>query len=145
MIHHEFIFQPGRWIGEGRIAFSATEETIRFYTRWISEKGGPGGISCTQDVEMQGAEPATHNFFIFYNLTSTSFEISLENEIVGVVKGKGVIDDKIIAWEFHQTGGLEGFESYQLQENGDYMFHAEYSSQDQFRTIIDGRVWKKAD
>jgi hypothetical protein len=69
--------------------------------------------------------------------------MELENELLGKVKGAGVIDEKTIAWEFHGTGGLEGFEVYELQDNGDYMMHAEYSSPDQFRTIIDGRIWKK--
>ena len=69
--------------------------------------------------------------------------MELENELLGTVKGTGVIDENTIAWEFHGTGGLEGFEVYELQDNGDYMMHAEYSSPDQFRTIIDGRIWKK--
>jgi hypothetical protein len=55
-----------------------------------------------------------------------------------------VIDAKTIAWEFRNNEEFQGFEVYELQENGDYMLHAEYSTSEDFRTIIDGRVWQKA-
>jgi hypothetical protein len=64
--------------------------------------------------------------------------------MLGSVQGKGIIDAKTIAWEFRGHPDFEGFEVYELQENGDFMLHAEYSSLDQIRTIIDGRIWKKA-
>jgi hypothetical protein len=38
---------------------------------------------------------------------------------------------------------FEGFEVYEQQENGDYFLHAEYGSPDQFRTIIEGLIWRK--
>ncbi len=145
MIQHQFIFQPGKWIGEGRVAFSASAEILRFYTRWEISDVSTEGIACTQDVEMQSAEHTMRNAFIFSHITPTSFVIDLDNEPIGHVTGKGVIDDKTIAWEFHGGAGLEGFEVYELQENGDYMVHAEYTSPDQFRTIIDGRIWKKSE
>ena len=146
MIAHQFIFQPGHWIGEGRIVFSASPESIRFFTKWVLQPPEPTGISCTQEVEMQGSEPNMKNIFQFSNITPKDFLVELENDILGKVKGKGLIDPKTIAWEFHSQGeGLEGFEVYELQENGDYMLHAEYASQDQFRTVIDGRIWKKSE
>lgn len=145
MIQHEFIFHPGKWIGEGRIGFSASQETIHFYTRWVISKAATTGIDCSQEVEMQGGDQNMNNNFIFSHITPYSFDVHLENDILGIVDGKGVIDDRTIAWEFHGKGGLEGFEVYELQDNGDYMLHAEYSSTDQFRTVIDGRIWKKGD
>ena len=141
---HEFIFQPGNWIGEGKVAFSASPETLHFYTKWMIDKANTNGIHTSQIVEIQGTEPSMRNIFVFSDVTPTNFVIVLENEILGKVRGTGVIDDKTIAWEFHGNNGLEGFEVYELQDNGDYMLHAEYtSSPDQFRTVIDGRIWKK--
>lgn len=146
MTTHQFIFQPGKWIGEGKIAFSASPEHIRFFTRWVIEDPKKEGIDCLQEVEMQGTEPHMQNSFHFSQIKPTGFDVQLENEILGKVKGSGVIDAKTIAWEFHATTeGLEGFEVYELQDNGDYMLHAEYTSPDQLRTIIDGRIWKKED
>jgi hypothetical protein len=145
MIQHQFIFHPGNWIGEGRIAFSASTETIRFFTKWVIGEADPHGISCTQEVEMQGNEPNAKSLFQFTQITPTGFHVALESEILGKVNGMGIIDAKTIAWEFHTAGdGLEGFEVYELQDNGDYMLHAEYASPDQFRTLIDGRIWKKS-
>lgn len=145
MIQHEFIFHPGKWIGEGRVLFSGSAEILRFYTRWEIGPDNPSGIACTQVVEMQGIEPNMRNAFLITPINPTSFEIALENELLGLVKGKGVINDTTLAWEFHAPGKLEGFEVYEIQDNGDYMLHAEYTSTDQFRTTIDGRIWKKSD
>lgn len=142
MAKHEFIFSPGQWIGEGRVTFSASPDHLRFYTKWLIDKAENGNIRCQQHVEMEGGEDRVFNTFVFSNVLSSSFVLELMNELLGSVKGKGVIDEKTIAWEF-RGGEFEGFEVYELQENGDYMLHAEYASTDQFRTIIDGRIWKK--
>lgn len=145
MVKHEFIFNPGQWVGEGRITFSASPELVRFYTSWWIEKPDEkGGIRCQQRVEMQGSEETVNNNFFVNDVTPAKFKIELENDLIGKVQGLGVIDAKTIAWEFRGNAGLEGFEVYELQDNGDYMLHAEYSSPDQFRTIIDGRVWKRS-
>ena len=72
-------------------------------------------------------------------LTETTFSISLENELIGKAIGKGVIDGGKIAWEIKSPDTFHGFEVYELQENGDYMLHAEYVAQDNFRTLIDGK------
>lgn len=143
-MEHKFLFNPGNWIGEGRVTFNVSPEVIRFYTKWTLEKKGETEIKASQEVEMQGTEPNMFNSFQFSNISENSFDVYLENELLGKITGKGVIDKKTIAWEFHGTGGLEGFEVYELQENGDYMLHAEYASPDQFRTIIDGRLWEKS-
>jgi hypothetical protein len=145
MSQHDFLFHPGYWIGEGKITFSVSSEHLRNYTRWIVSPESKEGIQCKQTVEMQGGSDNVNNAFFLHGITATGFKINLENELVGTVKGTGVIDAKTIAWEFRGNGGIEGFEVYELQDNGDYMIHAEYSSPDQFRTIIDGRIWKKSD
>src|SRR5438105_2334027 len=116
MIQHEFIFHPGNWVGEGKVAFSSTPENLHFYTKWTIEKADTFGISATQIVEIQGSEPSMSNQFVFSEVTPIKFVIGLENDILGKVVGAGVIDSKTIAWEFHGQGRLEGFEVYELQD-----------------------------
>lgn len=144
MMTHQFIFHPGQWIGEGKVAFSISPEILHFYTKWTIEAENHHEIYSIQIVEIQGNEPSMQNSFKFMDISSNKFVVNLENDILGNVKGSGIIEPKNIAWEFHGIGGLEGFEIYELQENGDYLLHAEYTSPDQFRTLIDGRIWKKS-
>lgn len=141
---HKFIFTPGYWIGEGKISFSTSTSHIRFYTRWMVEPEQDGLIVCSQQVEMQGTEEVLANRYSFSNIGTEGCKILIENELVTSVQGFCVFEPKTIAWEFRGHDTMEGYEVYQLQENGDYMFHAEFSSADQFRTIIDGRIWPKA-
>lgn len=141
---HDFIFQSGQWIGEGKISFSSSPEHLHYYTKWMNAPLEDTQIHCVQKVETQGNSDQVINNFRFFEITPISFKVELKNEHVGKIVGFGVIDAKTIAWEFRGNNQIEGFEVYELQENGDYMVHAEYSSTDQFRTIIDGRVWKKS-
>lgn len=143
MTEHQFIFNAGYWLGEGKITFSASNEEISFATRWIIEEEENGEIKCTQDVEMTGSTDKVTNKLIFSKILLQKFQVQLENEMVGKVTGKGVIDSKTIAWEIRDHTGLEGFEVYERQDNGEYTFHAEYASSENFRTLIDGRIWKK--
>lgn len=143
-MQHEFIFQPGLWIGEGKITFSSSPEHLHFYTKWMIAPLVENGIHCQQKVETRGTDDAVINDFKLTHIDSSKFNIELKNELVGKVQGIGVIDAKTIAWEFRGNNQIEGFEVYELQDNGDYMVHGEYSSTEQFRTIIDGRIWKKA-
>lgn len=139
----DFIFKPGLWIGEGKVTFSASPETVRFYTKWTVEEEKNKMIACQQHVEMEGGESNVYNTFVFSNLLPNSFSVELTSEMLGTAQGKGIIDEKTIAWEFRGHPEFEGFEVYELQDNGDFMLHAEYASIDQIRTIIDGRIWKK--
>lgn len=143
MSAHEFILQPGLWIGEGKVTFSASPERLRFYTKWSIEAQKRGTHSCSQQVEMEGGSDHVNNSFIFSDFHDGSFIVELTSELLGTVMGKGVIDAKTIAWEFRGNPEFEGFEVYELQDNGDYMLHAEYSSSELIRTIIDGRIWRK--
>lgn len=140
---HSFIFEPGQWIGEGRITFSVSPEHLRFYTRWLIEKPEGGAIHCQQEVEMEGREENVFNNFVFSKVLEDGFAVELTSNLLGTLQGKGIFGPKTIAWEFRGYPDFEGFEVYELQENGDYMLHAEYVTSDQFRTIVDGRVWKK--
>ncbi len=143
MASHTFLFEPGRWVGAGRITFNVSRELIRFYTRWTIVKDELGRLVCNQVVEMQGIPEKVENHFIVYGLEANKFKIEMQSESVGLATGVGIVDEKTIAWEFHGQPDVEGFEIYEIQENGDYMLHAEYASTDQLRTIIDARIWRK--
>lgn len=143
MTHHEFLFVPGRWVGQGKITFSNSNDLLRFYTSWMLTPGNEGEMYCNQLVELQGVDEQILNSLKVYEITANDFKIDLESAPNGIAKGKGVIDLKTIAWEFHGTGSIEGFEVYELQDNGDYMVHAEYSIAGLFSTCVDGRIWRK--
>lgn len=143
MTKHQFIFAPGEWLGEGRIAFTASPDILRFYTKWNIKELTNHIISCQQRVEMEGRDEDIYNNFVFSAMQPESFIVEISNDTLGLMMGKGILDTKTIAWEFRGNPEFEGFEVYELQDNGDYMLHAEYMSTDQYRTIIDGRVWRK--
>lgn len=141
-----FIFTPGIWIGEGKISFTASPEVLSFFTKWdFKPQMREGEVRCTQQVEMQGVDDKVINNFRFFSIQPDSFALELENELVGCVRGNGVVSAKEIAWEFRGHPSFEGFEVYRVKENGDYAVHAEFASPDQFRTIINGRIWRKTD
>lgn len=144
MFNHEFMFKPGVWVGEGGVTLSASPERLRFYTKWTVDSGKNHVMLCHQHVEMEGGKSNVYNTFAISDVLPISFSIELSNELLGIVHGKGLTDKKTIAWEFRGHLEFEGFEVYELQDNGDYNLHAEYSSVDQIRTIIDGRIWKKS-
>ncbi len=142
--HKGFLFSSGTWIGEGKISFTASPEVLSFFTKWTSKPGErDGDVRCTQQVEMSGVDDHVVNQFRFFDIRQNSFSVELSNELVGIVRGKGVISEKEIAWEFRGHPSFEGFEVYRLKDNGDWTVHAEFASPDQFRTIIEGRVWEK--
>lgn len=140
---HDFIFKPGIWIGEGKMEFTSTPEEIRYYTKWTASPQIDSQIVLKQAVEMHGVEDQVSNHLFVSVLSPTSFVMRIENELFGNVIGKGIVDDKRIAWEFRGTSEFEGYEVYELQENGDYLIHAEYTSTDGHRTTVQGRLWKK--
>ena len=78
--------------------------------------------------------------FTIYNL---QFSVQLQNQALGTIIGKGIINDKLIGWEFRMPEmGFEGFEFYEMQSEESYMMHAEYATSDEFRTTIRGKIWR---
>ncbi|CCB85605.1 MULTISPECIES: hypothetical protein [Parachlamydia] len=143
MFQHLFIFQPGLWIGEGKLTFNTSSETLRFFTKWTVSSLVQDEIHTFQQVEMESVTEQMRNHFRFFDITPTSFSLELENETMGKVSGIGVIEQNKIAWEF-RSDTLEGFEVYIFNpELEEYALHAEFSSSEDFRTIIDGKIWKK--
>lgn len=139
-----FLFEKTTWIGEGKISFSISPDTIRFYTRWTFVSDENNTFLWRQEVEMDGGEEKLTNFFVVAMLTDTTFSISLENETIGKAIGHGVISPNKVAWEMKNPDAFHGFEVYEFNDKGEYKFHAEYVADDNFRTLIDGRIWPKS-
>lgn len=141
---HSFLFSSQEWVGDGTITFNEFGHGLKFYTHWKVSDTSDENISCTQEIEVEGLMDKTQNRFTLTEIKNNTFVISLENESLGKVMGKGVYDDKTVAWEFsNKELGFEGFEVYEIQEDGGYITRGEYISIDQLRTIIEGKVWKK--
>jgi hypothetical protein len=143
MIDPLFLFMPGIWNGQGQISFSSSPDQLRFFTQWDVQAREGDIIRATQKVEMQGIKETLVNAFRFSSLTETSFHVELSNELLGTVQGTGLLTATQCAWEFRGHPTFEGFEVYVLEKTQDYRVHAEYASPDQYRTIIDGRLWRK--
>ena len=145
MNKHNFIFTPTVWLGEGKIQLNMVEEELPFYTKWtIAPKDDGGKIECIQHIQVKGLSEMMHNQLIFSDFAQRNFAIELDNPSIGRVIGKGLITDKLIAWEFRVPQiGFEGFESYEKQPDDSYLMHAEYATADQLRTVIKGKVWQE--
>jgi len=143
--HHQFLLTPSAWLGQGKIQLNMVAEELAFFTRWNSQNpDGEGRIECLQEIQVKGLSDVMHNEFLIYNLASGEFAIDLENQALGRVTGVGLINEKVIAWEFRIIDiGFEGFELYEKQDENNYLMRAEYATNDQFRTLIQGRVWKQ--
>ncbi len=145
MTHHPFLMTPGIWLGQGKIQLNLSPEELSFFTRWsVNEVDSDGTIECLQEIQVKGIAEIMQNIFILSNMTNGEFVVDLENEALGKVTGKGIINDKILAWEFRvEEIGFEGFEIYEKQEDKTYKVRAEYATNDQFRTLIQGKLWQK--
>lgn len=147
MNQHAFLFNSGVWLGQGTIQLNMVTEELAFFTRWnVENKDNSKKVTCEQEIQIKGFADMTRNRFIISNMEHGEFVIDLENQAVGKIQGKGLVNDKIIAWEFRISDiGFEGFELYERQEDQSYLLRAEYATTDQFRTLIQGRVWQKVD
>jgi len=145
MTQHHFLTSPGTWLGEGKIQLNMVAEELAFFTRWnVENVDGDGRIECIQEIQVKGLSDIMHNQFMIYNMASGEFTIDLENQALGKITGKGLINEKVIAWEFRvEDIGFEGFELYEKQDDLTYLMRAEYATSDQFRTLIQGRVWQQ--
>jgi hypothetical protein len=140
---HKFIHQPGKWLGEGVISFSEASDRLKFVTRWVVHPEERGAITAVQSIEVDGVAEQMENDFTFGDLVDEKFSVELDNQLLGRIFGSGLIDGKVMAWEFRANDqqGVEGFEIYELQDDETYSIRAEYVSSDQFRTIIEGKIW----
>ncbi len=140
-----WLYQPGIWLGRGTLSISAVTEVLGLSVRWTVEPECESGIEALQEIEMQGDGTPLQNKYRFFDITADSFRIELKNEFIGKVLGVGIIDDKRFAWEFRDTGsGFEGVEVYERQSDDTYRFHANFLSQDQLKTSVEGVMWLSA-
>jgi hypothetical protein len=147
MFGHKFLFSSGNWIGEGSIQLSNVEEKLVFYTRWRSASADPDilELDSTQEIQVAGHTDIMLNQYLFSSFEGKRFEVELENQAWGKVFGEGMVEEGFIGWEFRNNDlGFEGYEYYQLQSDGSYEMKAEYAKGDEFRTLIQGKVWKQA-
>ena len=141
---HEFLFTPTSWIGQGKIKLNMVAEELVFFTRWnVNNFDGSGRIESVQEIQVKGLSDIMHNQFAIYDMHSDQFVIQLENQAIGKIVGKGIVNEKVIAWEFRIDDiGFDGYEFYEKDENNHYFMRAEYATSDQFRTVIEGKIWK---
>jgi len=147
-ITHPFILKPGLWLGEGKIKLSMLEDELDFLTRWkVPQANKKGKINSIQEIQIKSIQETMRNQLAFFDFSKKNFNIELENQSFGKVIGKGLISEKIIGWEFRLNSlGFEGFEFYEATKDiKTYLMHAEYSTTDDFRTIIHGKIWKAED
>ncbi len=143
---HQFLLTPSSWLGQGKIQLNMVAEELAFFTRWNAENAdGDGRIECLQEIQVKGLSDIMHNEFLIYNVTTVGeFSIDLENQALGKITGIGLVNERVIAWEFRvEEIGFEGFELYEKQDENNYLMRAEYATNDQFRTLIQGRLWKQ--
>lgn len=142
---HAFLLEPGAWLGQGKIQLNMVAEELTFSTRWnIGLSDATGRIECLQEIQVKGLSDIMHNQFAMYNFTSGEFVIDLENQALGKIIGKGLVNDKVIAWEFRiEEMGFDGFEFYEKIDEKNYLMRAEYATSDQFRTLIEGKIWQE--
>lgn len=143
MAQHRFLLTPTTWLGQGKIQLNMVSEELTFFTRWnAANRDTDGKIECFQEIQVKGLSDIMLNEFLIHPVTSGEFTIDLENQALGRVSGKGLVNDKVIAWEFRvEEIGFEGFELYEKQDDQNYIMRAEYATNDQFRTLIQGKLW----
>lgn len=144
MSGHSFICQSGSWYGEGKIQLNMVDEALPFLMIWtVSNKDSFGKIQCVQEVRVEGITDVMRNEFSFYDFKKDTFTVEMNNSNIGRVIGTGILDPNIIGWEFRENDlRFEGIESYRIQEDGSYFFQAEFMTQEELRTQIEGMLWK---
>lgn len=142
---HQFIFESDEWLGEGVIKLTMSEEPLHFITRWKRQNGPEEGFfDVVQEVQIKGINEIMVNQFTFMVKDGNSLDVILENNTVGKVHGKGVVNDETIGWEFNCPHvHFQGFEFYEKQNQDQYVMRGEYASDDDYRTFITGKIWKK--
>ena len=146
MDQHLFLFNPGCWIGEGKIELNALSDKLIYFMRWKALVVDPelNEFEATQEIQIAGHTDVMYNHFLFTNFDRDGFDVVLENQAWGEVIGRGQVDQKFIGWEFRKNDlGFEGFEFYELQEDGTYHTKAEFVTKEDLRTQIEGKIWKQ--
>jgi hypothetical protein len=130
-------------LGQGEISFSYSPNHLRFYTRWeIQPFVENRGIICRRHVEIIGVKEPTESVLTIMPIDDILFQLQMESESLGNWKGDGHIDGESIRWGCIDDQENFGIEKFTRQEDGSYLFHAEYASA-ALRTIVSGHLWRK--
>ena len=119
-------------------------EKLKFFSKWrVQPIDEEGKIECSQKIEISSIAEEMHNHFTLFEIGKEAFKVTLESQSVGKVEGQGIIRPKLISWELRQGAeGVDGFEFFEL-DGEEYKHHAEYATGQDYRTVIDGKIWKK--
>lgn len=142
MTQHHFLLSKGIWLGMGKMEFSISPDTVIIYMKWNFTPMEDRLIIVEQQIGHQGRDDLLLNQYRFVLTSDTTFDIELKHE-GQIIKGNGHINGSQIFWEFVDDKNFIGFETYTLQDNGEYSLHAEYISGEELRTVVNGRVWCK--
>jgi len=136
-----FFLIPGKWLGEGNISITGSEENIHYYTKWLVRSEEDGIVHAIQVVEKEGIKEHVRNHYRFSRISQESFTVEMENNLFGITSGAGEITPEGLRWMFPDGSPCQGFE--ELQKIGDdlYQVHAEFVSES-FKTLITGKLWK---
>lgn len=149
---HSFIFEPGIWLGQGKVRIQQSSDFVNVYMKWdFSPADEKGGIACKQYVEREGVKDILCNALYFLPMTPVIFSVELTQDGAEKSSGFGFINAERIAWEYLKKAEetkeietfLEGHESYILQQNGEYLCQAEFSSGKEYTTHLEGVLWKR--
>ncbi len=141
---HQFIFEPGEWLGEGDVELSIPTEPLKYYAHWKVSHSHDGKVHVEQKVEMAGISEPMQNTLSFQDLSMDEFSVDLENPLFGKIRGKGLVSEESISWEFKQgPSEMEGFEMYEKIDAENYGLRAEYVSDEHLRTVVKGKIWRK--
>ncbi len=117
------------------------EDELDFVMRWTVLPLEQEQIFFNQSIEIPSLSQTMKNNFTLSKLSGDRFTIQLENQVIGKVFGKGVIDQGLIAWEFREPEqAFEGYEVYELQDDNTYKMRGEFSGGDGMRTYVSGSI-----
>lgn len=126
------------------IQITGIEEKLKFYTKWDIQLLEEGGVEAVQSVEVSELGQTLRHALKFSPLSQSEFDVQIENEIFGRAEGKGKVEGATISWSFHcPDRGLEGEETFKIENHDRYSQRAQYSSPDSVSTLIQGSIWKK--
>lgn len=119
------------------------DDELDFRVTWIVLAEDERKIHFSQEVDLVSINEKMRNQFCVSSITPERFVIQLQNQLVKKVEGIGVITPETIAWEFHNRDQeFEGFEIYDLQEDGSYIMRAEFTAGEGLRTHVKGWIRK---
>ena len=127
----EFLTQPGRWEGEGKILLPLGQQTLPFKSTW--EGNGRWWVHRVylQDVE----EPVMNAYRITHQ--DQQARIEMESPHLGGAEGFLLIAEGQVGWEF-KGDEFSGYELFRRRDDGSYDHIAEFCNPGGLQTKITG-------